>query len=391
MKLYLLFVLIGISAASVYEVKLTRIDSLRVRYTRAGIWQTYLQYKELLRLSSKSKIENDKVVSQGMNDWDDMEYVGNITVGTPGQNFSVILDTGSSNLWIPDSTCKQCKGKHKFDASKSSTYQTNGQKWSITYGDGSDAKGILGVDTVGVGDGADKLLIPKTTFGLATDENRAMLDDPSFDGILGLAFQSLAVDNVVPPIQNAINQGLLTEPIFTVYLQERGDVNNVHGGTITYGGLDTTHCGALIAYQPLSSATYFQFKIDSVSLGSYSSNKGWQVISDTGTSYIGGPDAIIEGLATAAGATYHHQDQSYYIGCNATTPTFDIVIGGKSYGITSKQMIVDIGNGQCQWAAFQMGAGGGFGPSWILGDPFIRQYCNVYDLGNKRIGFAPAK
>ena len=115
-----------------------------------GIWQTYLQYKELLRLSSKSKIENDKVVSQGMNDWDDMEYVGNITVGTPGQTFSVILDTGSSNLWIPDSTCKKCKGKHEFDTSKSSTYQTNGQKWRITYGDGSDASGILGVDTVGV-------------------------------------------------------------------------------------------------------------------------------------------------------------------------------------------------------------------------------------------------
>jgi len=35
--------------------------------------------------------------------------------------------------------------------------------------------------------------------------------------------------------------------------------------------------------------------------------------------------------------------------------------------------------------------GSGFGLSWILGDPFIRQYCNVFDLGNKRIGFAPAK
>jgi hypothetical protein len=59
----------------------------------------------------------------------------------------------------------------------------------------------------------------------------------------------------------------LDQPIFTVYLEERGDIDNVPGGYITYGGLDTTHCGAVIAYQPLSSATYFQFKIDGVSLG----------------------------------------------------------------------------------------------------------------------------
>lgn len=39
------------------------------------------------------------------------------------------------------------------------------------------------------------------------------------------------------------------------------DKNNVHGGVYTYGGLDTTNCGPVLAYQPLSSATYFQFKV----------------------------------------------------------------------------------------------------------------------------------
>ncbi|KIH49026.1 hypothetical protein ANCDUO_20900 [Ancylostoma duodenale] len=35
--------------------------------------------------------------------------------------------------------------------------------------------------------------------------------------------------------------------------------------------------------------------------------------------------------------------------------------------------------------------GFGMGPSWILGDPFIREYCNIYDVGNKQIGFAKSK
>lgn len=29
-------------------------------------------------------------------------------------------------------------------------------------------------------------------------------------------------------------------------------------------------------------------------------------------------------------------------------------------------------------------------PLWILGDTFIRPFCNVYDIGKKRIGFAKA-
>lgn len=35
--------------------------------------------------------------------------------------------------------------------------------------------------------------------------------------------------------------------------------------------------------------------------------------------------------------------------------------------------------------------GNGFGPTWIFGDPFIRQYCQIYDIGNERIGFALTK
>ncbi|KIH69018.1 hypothetical protein ANCDUO_00644 [Ancylostoma duodenale] len=40
-----------------------------------------------------------------INDYYDMEYLGNVTIGTPDQTFQVVLDTGSSNFWIPDYTC----------------------------------------------------------------------------------------------------------------------------------------------------------------------------------------------------------------------------------------------------------------------------------------------
>lgn len=353
---------------------------------QSGEWQAYLEYQNNIR---KANVLAN--LPQPVADYGDFEYLGNITIGTPDQQFLVVLDTGSSNLWVPGVGCNgaPCKNKHHFDKTLSSTFVENGKAWTIQYGSG-DAKGTLGMDTVRFGaKGSAQLAIPKTTFGMATQISNDFKADPT-DGILGLAFQSLAVDNVVPPLQNAISQGLLDKPLFTVWLEHRGALNNVGGGVFTYGAIDTTNCGALIAYQPLSSATYWEFKIASIGAGTYKSVKSENVISDTGTSFVGGPSAVVAGIAKAVGATYHATDESYYIPCNANSTTVDIMIGSNTYSIQPINYIVPIGNNKCLFGFFPFSFGG-FGPSWILGDPFIRQYCNIYDIGNKQIGFAPSK
>ncbi|CAI5452489.1 unnamed protein product [Caenorhabditis angaria] len=386
MKTIILLALFGLSLAAVHQHSLVWRESKKVQMIRNGEYKAYLEYLNHLRAASPSEFAS---LPQNVNDFGDYEYLGNITVGTPDQKFVVVLDTGSANLWVPGPSCRTyCSAKNKYQSGQSSTYVKNGQSWSIQYGSGS-AKGILAQDTVRFGDvGQSQLAVPTTTFGVASQISSDFNNDAA-DGILGLAFTSLAVDGVVPPLINAINQGLLDQPLFTVWLEHRGMLNNVGGGVFTYGAVDTTNCGSVIGYQPLSSATYYQFKVAGFALGSYSSNSAVDVISDTGTSFLGGPQTVVDGLATAAGATYDSSYELYFIDCDATPGSLDITIGSTKYSIQPVNYIVKVDENLCVFGAFAFDFGG-YGPSWILGDPFIRQYCNIYDIGNQRMGFAPS-
>ncbi|KAK6053639.1 eukaryotic aspartyl protease, partial [Cooperia oncophora] len=176
-------------------------------------------------------------------------------------------------------------------------------------------------------------------------------------------FRQLAVNNVNPPFQRAADLGLV-EPVFTVYMQRLGDLaTGEYGGVYTYGGLDKENCGDVIAYENLTSATYWQFRIKGFRAGDLQINRRWEVISDTGTSFNGVPTAIAD--------KYDVFNQVFIIDCNSTT-TLTLLIGDKEYTIESENLIANIGNNQCIMTMFPMDMGS-FGPQWILGDPFIRQ------------------
>ena len=213
-----------------------------------------------------------------------------IEIGTPPQKFKVVLDTGSSNLWVPSSECGSiaCYLHSKYDSSSSSTFQKNGSEFEIRYGSGS-LSGFVSEDTVKIGD----LKLEHQQFAEANSEPGLAFAFGRFDGILGLGFDAISVNKIVPPFYNMLNQKKIDEPVFAFYL---GDANKEGQNSVaTFGGVDKDHYTGELVKLPLRRKAYWEVDFDSIALGDNVAeldNTG--VILDTGTSLIALPSTLAE-------------------------------------------------------------------------------------------------
>lgn len=213
-----------------------------------------------------------------------------IAIGTPPQNFKVVLDTGSSNLWVPSSKCGSiaCYLHTTYDSSESSTHKKNGSNFEIRYGSGS-LSGFVSQDVLRIGD----IKIKHQDFAEATSEPGLAFAFGRFDGILGLGYDSISVNKIVPPFYNMLNQGLLDEPVFSFYLgntAKDGDESEA-----CFGGINKDHYTGELIKIPLRRKAYWEVQFDAVSIGGQTAElDDTGVILDTGTSLNALPSTLAE-------------------------------------------------------------------------------------------------
>uniref|UniRef100_A0A146LVE6 Cathepsin E-B n=2 Tax=Lygus hesperus TaxID=30085 RepID=A0A146LVE6_LYGHE len=307
-------------------------------------------------------------------------YYGEIEIGTPGQKFNVLFDTGSADLWIPSVLTSQgiCGYRKCYNHQKSSSYQANGQSMTLQYGTGR-MMGKLSQDTVKIGD----LEIKGQTFGEAIYEDAFLSKKGTpFDGILGLGFPSLS-QYALPPFFQAVQEGLFEKNMFSVFL----DKNHPEGSNIVFGGYDEDVIDAdQINWVPITSPKYWQFNMDSVQIGdqlTVGSNAA--AIADTGTSLLVGPQEDVQNIASALGATAYQG--LYVIDATQVSSLPDIVIkiNGEDYVLEPSDYTVNAGQ-NLAILGFQSLQGSNL---WILGDIFLNKFYSIYNADDRTVGFAP--
>ncbi|KAH9733832.1 retrotransposon protein SINE subclass [Citrus sinensis] len=230
----------------------------------------------------------------------DAQYFGEIGIGSPPQNFSVIFDTGSSNLWVPSSKCYfsiSCYFHSRYKSRKSNTYTEIGKSCEINYGSGS-ISGFFSQDNVEVGD----VVVKDQVFIEATREGSLTFLLARFDGIIGLGFREIAVGDAVPVWDNMVEQGLVSEEVFSFWLNRDPDAEE--GGEIVFGGVDPKHFKGKHTYVPVTKKGYWQFELGDILIGNQSTGVcegGCAAIVDSGTSLLAGPTPVVTEINHAIG------------------------------------------------------------------------------------------
>ncbi|CAG2119877.1 unnamed protein product, partial [Medioppia subpectinata] len=215
------------SIDALIRISLHKFKSIRQHLNENGI-----DIKDVLPESDEHRITGQAIPVR-LRNYMNADYYGLIGLGTPPQPFRILFDTGSSDLWVPSPKCTSCACivHRKYYSSKSSTYIKNGTAFAIKYGTGS-AKGFLSTDTLTIGTGK----VHNQTFAQITSDPGPSDVLGDYDGIMGMAYQKLSVDNTITPFQNMIAQGVVSAPVFSFYLNR--DVKGRPGGELILGGSD---------------------------------------------------------------------------------------------------------------------------------------------------------
>ncbi|XP_069879881.1 gastricsin [Dipodomys merriami] len=316
-------------------------------------------------------------------------YFGEISIGTPPQNFLVLFDTGSSNLWVPSIYCKSeaCTTHPRFNPGQSSTYTTSGQTFSLQYGTGS-LTGFFGYDTLTL----QSIQVPNQEFGLSENEPGYTFVYAKFDGIMGLAYPGLAAGGATTALQGMLQEGALSNALFSVYLGSKEGSED--GGVIVFGGVDESLYTGEIFWAPVTRELYWQIALEEFFVGDQASgwcSQGCQGIVDTGTSLLAVPKNYLGTLLEVIGAQESAYGQ-YYVNCNnvESLPTLKFLINGVEFPLQPSAYILEE-DGFCMVGIESIDITLESGqPFWILGDVFLRSYYSIFDIANNRVGFATA-
>jgi len=315
-------------------------------------------------------------------------YLASVGVGSPATQYSLIIDTGSSNTWV---------GAGKAYV-KTSTSVNTGKSVSVSYGSGSFS-GTEYTDTVTL---SSNLVITKQSIGVASSSSGFSGED----GILGIGPVDLTQGTVsgvssVPTVtDNLFSQGTISGNSVGIFFAPT-TVQSTANGELTFGGPDATKYTGTLSYVPVTStypASYYWGIDQSIKYGSTTILSTTAGITDTGTTLIYLATDAYNRYKTAVGATLDSTTGLLRISSSKYSSLSNLVftIGSGTYTLTPNGQIwprslnayIGGSSSYVYLVVNDVGSNSGSGLDFIDGYTFLERFYTVYDTTNKRIGFA---
>ncbi|WP_252179839.1 pepsin-like aspartyl protease [Endozoicomonas sp. 4G] len=315
-----------------------------------------------------------------------MQYYGELNIGSENQVFKVVFDTGSSDIWIPGTTCisANCSNKNRFDPQSSSSFKYTRNILKVVYVTG-EVSGLIGYDDITIGG----IKVASQRFGVANAVSNDFRKS-RHDGIFGLAYKGAGGSKATPWLDNAVQQGLIDKAIFSFYLS---NTPSKGGSVMIIGEPDPSYYQGPISWHELTSLDdkhpkgiySYIISFDSISVGEKNITLSCQpgqckASVDSGASFILGPKRDVESILQSLDVKPDCSNVSQL-------PSLKFSIDGHIYEVPPPFYIVKKKNyfGMVECLA---GITGSDEPFWILGYAFMRAFYTVFDKTNDRVGFA---
>lgn len=340
-------------------------------------------------------------------------YNVEIELGTPAQNFNLLVDTGSSDLWVIEQSnpyCAEyayqvesgefvnCTTSGTFNSTASETFNKNSSDFFIKYGDGTVAEGDWATDIVSF----QNATIKDMSFGLGTKTNSTI-------GVLGIGYtaneasQSLSNSFTYANLPIRLTQeGVINMPAYSLWLNDLTSTD----GSLLFGGVDHAKYSGSLQKVPILKSTTGAAKPEAFLIAFTSLNynasgeteemldKTYEALLDSGTSLSYFPVAVATNLLNAFDATYNSGLGYYIQSCNLQG-SLDYSFSGATVSVPFSSLLLPVRNNKGTLARFTNGdpvcAIGILPASYpfaLLGDTFLRSAYVVYDLENDEIALA---
>ncbi|KAJ7263179.1 acid protease [Mycena haematopus] len=317
-------------------------------------------------------------------------YTMSVGVGSPATQYTLLIDTGSSNTWIG--------ADQAYKPTSTSTDTRNAV--NVSYGSGSFT-GTEYIDEVTLASG---LVIQKQSIGVASQATGFN----GVDGIIGIGPVDLTANTVsgtssVPTVtDNLFSQGTIPAESIGISYVPSTSADAVVNGELTFGGTDPSKFTGSISYVPItttSPASNYWGIDQSISYGTDNTILDLTAgIVDTGTTLLMIATDAFQAYQQATGAT---ADSTTGL-LTVTQDQFDNMqslffqIGDQTLELTPNAQIwpralnSTLGGeeGNIYLIVADMGSNSGSGLDFIDGFGFLQRFYSVFDTTNAQVGFA---